>query len=72
VGSSYRQTELARARTEQAAARCRYDMAVTRKAKREAASDIEFWGNKAAFLSNIRFGAFDDERTNTSTGGYGR
>lgn len=31
-----------------------YDSAVTKKAKRAAAEDLEFWGSKLAFLEAVR------------------
>lgn len=41
----------ANARSHLALAHARYALATTKKAKRDAAEDIEFWGNKAAMLS---------------------
>lgn len=48
----YRLTQLASAEGKLIAARQRFDSARTKKSRREAAEDIEFWGNKAAFLNN--------------------
>lgn len=45
-------TQLAEARNESAKARAAYNAATTKKAKAAAASDMEFWSNKAAFLWN--------------------
>lgn len=49
----YRQTELARATEEWKKAYERYETAKTKKAKREASEDIQFWGNKKSFLGAI-------------------
>jgi hypothetical protein len=46
----YRATTLENARHEYQAARERWNTAKTRKAKRDADEDLEFWGNKVAFL----------------------
>lgn len=43
-------SELDRAILELEAARKRYEQAKTKASKRAAAEDVEFWGNKAAFL----------------------
>ena len=51
---TYRQTELANARAKSAEARAAYAAATTKRAKRDAAEAIEFWGNKAAFLANVK------------------
>jgi hypothetical protein len=50
--SAYRIAKLTEAETGYADARRRVDAARTKKARREAAEDVEFWGNKVAFLSN--------------------
>jgi hypothetical protein len=46
----YRATTLENARRESALARQRYESAKSRKAKRDADEDLEFWSNKVAFL----------------------
>jgi hypothetical protein len=51
---TYRNEELAKARTEEKAARDRYQTAKTTKARRQAAEELEFWSNKTAFLANVR------------------
>lgn len=50
--NEYRMANLAVAEKETIAARERYSTATTKKARREAAEDLEFWSNKTAFLSN--------------------
>ncbi len=53
MSETYRTTELANAKNEQAKARTAYESQPKfNKAKREAAEQLEFWGNKVAFLSN--------------------
>lgn len=50
--SKYRLTQLDNAYWQQKQARSRFETAKTKKARREAAEDLEFWGSKVAFLSN--------------------
>ncbi len=42
------------ARKEADKARVRWESAKTRKARREAAEDLEWWGNRVAFLSAVK------------------
>jgi hypothetical protein len=49
--NEYVRANLSDARARLMAARARYDLAKTKWAKREAAEDIEFYGNRAAYLS---------------------
>lgn len=52
---TYRTTELDNARKELATARQRMDAQTEWNArKREAAEQVEFWGNKVAFLNAVR------------------
>jgi Skp family chaperone for outer membrane proteins len=51
----YRQTELAKARKELEAAQAKLSGLKTwNDDKRDAAEEVEFWGNKVAFLANVR------------------
>jgi hypothetical protein len=59
--TTYRQAELEAAREELAAARTRLEKWLPRKWKLEAREDVEFWGNKVAFFTNLYHGAFPDE-----------
>lgn len=59
---TYRQQQLSNAQEQVKIARATLETATTKKAKREAAEVLEFWTNKTAFLSNLRYPAFDDER----------
>lgn len=49
----HRRHQLAIAADHLVAARVRWDEADTKKARRAAAENIEFWGNKVAFLTAI-------------------
>jgi len=51
IDTEYARMNLADARARLMAARARYDSAKTKFAKREAAEDIEFYGNRAAYLA---------------------
>lgn len=60
---TYRQQQLENAQTELNKARGIWNNPKSsKKAKRGAAEDIEFWSNKTAFLTNVKFGVFEDER----------
>jgi len=48
---TYREKQLERARKEQEKARKAQDWEL-----------VEFWGNKVAFLENLRYGQFEDEK----------
>lgn len=48
----YRLRELAKAEEGYAAARGRFNTAKTKKDRKEADEDLQFWGSKVAFLSN--------------------
>lgn len=50
----YRQQGEADSRKAYEAARAAYDRAATKAAKRRAAADLEFWGNRLAFFSNVK------------------
>ena len=52
---SYRVAELAKAEQQYAIARAMYEAQPFGSRKwRKAADDLEFWGNKTAFLSHVR------------------
>jgi hypothetical protein len=50
----YHSEQLATAKAEWTKARVAYDQAKTRKAKRDADEDLQFWGNKVAFLTHAK------------------
>lgn len=50
--NKYRLEQLTEAHQQYANARVRFESAKTKKAKREADEDLQFWGSKLAFLSN--------------------
>jgi hypothetical protein len=50
----YRNEQLTTAKAEWTNARVAYDQAKTRKAKRDADEDLQFWGNKVAFLTHAK------------------
>lgn len=52
--NEYRTAQLAKAEKESREARQRYETAITKKARRAAAEDLEFWSNKSAFLFHAR------------------
>lgn len=52
--AEYAMQEATNATRELLAARERLAAAKTKKAQRAAYSDIEFWGNKIAFLTHVR------------------
>lgn len=55
MNADYRNTELTNARKQLDAAQKRFKgMVRWTEAKRELAEQIEFWGNKVAFLSHAR------------------
>jgi hypothetical protein len=55
VTEQYRQAELAKARKELEAAQTKLAGCKTwNETKRDAAEEVEFWGDKVAFLANVR------------------
>lgn len=54
MDATCRAEQLEAATKEADAARFAYETARTKKAKREAAEDLEFWTNKTAFLTHAR------------------
>ena len=53
--NEYRNQQIENARKEYAAARAAYDSQAKWNAKKQAASEnLEFWGNKLAFLENAK------------------
>lgn len=54
ASETYKADELEKARAESARARARYEAATTKKAKREAAENLEFWTNMTAFMTNVK------------------
>ena len=51
IDTEYARTNLADARARLMDARARYETSKTKWAKREAAEDVEFYGNRAVYLS---------------------
>lgn len=49
-----RTEQLTEARSNQTAARLAFETAATKTARRNAAEQLEFWGNKVAFLANTK------------------
>lgn len=52
--NTYRAEKLEEARRELSTAREALATAATTRARRDAAEDVEFWGNRAAYLEHVR------------------
>ncbi len=59
---TYREAQIKNAETKISEARKALETATGKITRRDLMEEIEFWSNKLAFLTNLKYGLFADEK----------